>query len=280
MAEPTQTMEGADDVNLLTLHTALARRGTTRLDDPSFALDVERGQVTTPSLSPEDLSSDLRLDRQLSDADFPEFGAVLEHIAALLEDLATRLGETGQPAVIRIGSTVVEFAMDDRQSPALIYPAPHGSVSIELALTPGSAGDQRLRADGWATAMAAAREGDHRLALRSFEREAEAAAGEQLHQRAAIAYSSASREAAVMDEADLANKLLRLAGKHYIHVSEDPRTTARGQVQALTLAAGCFRHAGNRNLAEQCMTWALSGLEAIGGVDPSIVHSGENPPHH
>ena len=191
-------------------------------------------------------------------------------IEVLLQGLAGSLGERGSPATIRFGSMVIEYSglgvgddvvrvhRMDPHEPAK-GPEPAADVKEHPAL--------RSTADRWELGSSAAREGNHAAALELFEAEAREAEAENVHQRAAIAYRSASREAGWIGRRDYANKLLRLAGKHYLFVAEDVHITARGKVQAFVTAAKCFLQAGNLSLAESCIARARSGAQALSDTE-------------
>jgi hypothetical protein len=188
-------------------------------------------------------------------------------IEILLRGLAQPLGELGNPVTIQFGSTVIQYSSpgwgDDTVS---VYRTESVTADRTAALSDSEtdAGDASHRAvDRWELGASAAREGDHTLALELFEAEARDAEARQIHQRAAIAYRSASREAGWIGRRDYANKLLRLAGKHYLYVAEEPQTTARGKVQSFVTAAKCFLQAGNLGLAESCIARARSGAQAL-----------------
>jgi hypothetical protein len=189
-------------------------------------------------------------------------------IEVLLRGLAQPLGELGSPVTIQFGSTVIQYSSpgwgDDTVS---VYRTESVSADATAALSEPENNHNPSRtkhvADRWELGASAAREGDHSLALELFEAEARDAEAHNIHQRAAIAYRSASREAGWIGRRDYANKLLRLAGKHYLYVAEEPRTTARGRVQSFVTAAKCFLQAGNLGLAESCIARARSGAQAL-----------------
>lgn len=195
-------------------------------------------------------------------------------IEVLLRGLADSLGEEASgPATVAFGSTVIEYSSpgggDDvvrvyRSGPSPLVPPGAGR----------SADAGRRPRDPWEMGALAAREGDHAGALKLFEAEARQAEENGQSQRAAIAFRSASREAGLSGRRDYANMLLRLAGKHYLEVAEDPDTSARGKVQSLVTAAKCFLQAGNLPLAATCIDRARSAGEALGegaGGEPGDV---------
>jgi hypothetical protein len=192
-------------------------------------------------------------------------------IEILLRGLAEPLGELGNPVTIQFGSTVIQYSSpgwgDDTVS---VFRTESSSADATAALSdePVSEASPSLHAvDRWELGASAAREGDHTRALELFEAEARDAESRQIHPRAAIAYRSASREAGLIGRRDYGNKLLRLAGKHYLYVAEEPNTTARGKVQSFVTAAKCFLQAGNLGLAESCIARARSGGSALVELD-------------
>ena len=198
-------------------------------------------------------------------------------IEVLLRGLAESLGEeTGGPATVQFGSMVVQYSSPGWGDDVVRVYRTHASPAAAAAANAGDEGGgaeafgrgpgQRPR-DRWELGASAAREGNHALALELFEEEAREAEQRQVSQRAAIAYRSASREAGLIGRRDYANMLLRLAGKHYLLVAEEARTSARGKVQAFVAAAKCFLQAGNLPLAESCIARARSGGEALGDLE-------------
>lgn len=210
-----------------------------------------------------------------------EFGSVateildpfVRAIEVLLRGLAESLGEeTGGPATVQFGSTIIQYSSPGWGDDVVrVYRTHAHPTAAAKAETEGGAdafgqGPGRRARDRWELGASAAREGNHALALELFEEEAKEAEQNQISQRAAIAYRSASREAGLVGRRDYANMLLRLAGKHYLLVAEAPRTSARGKVQAFVAAAKCFLQAGNLPLAESCIARARSGGEALGDL--------------
>ncbi|HUZ09750.1 MAG TPA: hypothetical protein VMU76_06230 [Acidimicrobiales bacterium] len=191
-------------------------------------------------------------------------------IEVLLQGLAGALGERGSPATITFGSMIIEYSGlglgDDVVRVHRTGPAPSGQVTDPSA-DQGDRQALRVTADRWELGASAAREGDHAGALELFEAEAREAEAQNIHQRAAIAYRSASREAGWIGRRDYANKLLRLAGKHYLFVAEDVHVAAQGKVRAFVTAAKCFLQAGNLSLAESCIARARSGAQALSDTE-------------
>lgn len=132
------------------------------------------------------------------------------------------------------------------------------SIPAEDGPTSGGEGD------AWTQGVNAARAGAHSDALTSFQQEADGMAADGNHARAALAYRSASAQADQLGRSDLANKLLRLAGKHYLCAAEARETPLRGIRQAYEMAAKCFLQAGNLPLAESSIRRVLSLDEALG----------------
>ena len=187
-------------------------------------------------------------------------------IEVLLQGLAGALGERGSAATITLGSMLIEYSglgLGDDVVRVHRVGAPTAGPVAGPSVDQGEHPALRIAADRWELGASAAREGDHAAALALFEEEAREAEAQELHQRAAIAYRSASREAGWIGRRDYANKLLRLAGKHYLFVAEDVHVTARGKVRAFVTAAKCFLQAGNLSLAESCIARARSGAQAL-----------------
>jgi DNA-binding response OmpR family regulator len=100
-------------------------------------------------------------------------------------------------------------------------------------------------------------QGSHREAIAVNVQEAETWDSRGEHARAGVAYRAASREADEMGQDELANKLMRLAGKSYLSCAErasDPRISRRCYLEA----ARCFMVAGNLVLAERSIDYAQS----------------------
>jgi DNA-binding response OmpR family regulator len=115
----------------------------------------------------------------------------------------------------------------------------------------------QLTGDVWTKATDAAALGKHEEALALFLHEAESSEEKKRFPRAAIAYRSAAVEAAAQHKAQMANKLLRLAGKMYLNWAEtadDAHAIQDGYVNA----ARCFLAAGNLKLAKKSIDFASS----------------------
>ncbi len=125
------------------------------------------------------------------------------------------------------------------------------------------------RAHQWLRGIAALRQSDHGHALAAFQAEAEEAAGNRRPQRAAVAYRAAAASARAVGRADQANRMLRLAGKHYLEIAEEPGTLPQGVFSAYREAAKAFLEAGNLPLAHQSLTKAMAVGEALGLVERS-----------
>jgi hypothetical protein len=189
-------------------------------------------------------------------------------IEVLLRGLADAAGEPDSSALITLGSLTIEYGSagwsdDTVRIHRLGAPEETGRPP---ACTGAEAAPVSHDGDVWEQAMAASREGDHARALALFEEEAEEARAAGAEQRAAIAFRSASREASRVGRRDHANKLLRLAGKHYLFVAESATTPARGVVAAFVTAAKCFLQAGNLPLAGACITRALATSETLSEI--------------
>ncbi|MGH9029291.1 MAG: hypothetical protein ACRDV4_06725 [Acidimicrobiales bacterium] len=229
---------------------------------------------TFPISGVEQSESAVGLDVEVPETPGDILDPFVRSIEVLLRSLAPLLGETGAPATIRLGSTVIEYAAPGVGDDAVrIYrTARNGDGRRGHARRRGTEEPAVLRqaVGHWELGISAAREGNHALALEAFEEEARTSEAEEAHQRAAIAYRSASREAGLLGRRDYSNKLLRLAGKHYLFVSEDSRTTVRGRLLALVTSAKCFLQAGNWALAETCIARARSASNTLGGGELPI----------
>lgn len=213
------------------------------------------------------------------------FEPLVRAIEVLLRGIGDAVGEPGRAAKIELGSVLIEYSNpgwgDDtvrvsrlgQKSEAVA--APEAPVRALVATAPGEPGQLPAGlaptasgrvGDRWEQGVAAAREGEHATALELFEKEAEEAVERGSHQRAAIAFRSASREAGWVGRRDYANKLLRLAGKHYLCVAESPETPARSVIQGFVAAAKCFLQAGNLPLAGACITRALATNETLSEI--------------
>lgn len=122
--------------------------------------------------------------------------------------------------------------------------------------------------DTWARAVEASQLGKHRDALALYLHEAERCDEGKQYPRAAIAYRSASVSAGQMQNLDLSNKLLRLAGKMYLCWSETTQDTRAIQEGYLN-AARCFLTAGNLKLAKKSVDFAHSFESVISDDRPS-----------
>jgi len=133
---------------------------------------------------------------------------------------------------------------------------------------PEAAGDEpaspQRGADEWMRGLIATRDADHGQALAAFEAEAAEASEAGAPHRAAIAYRSAAAAAKTAGRADHANRLLRLAGKAYLEISERPDTIPQGVFMAYREGARCFLEAGNLPLAHTCLTKAIAIGETLG----------------
>ncbi len=109
----------------------------------------------------------------------------------------------------------------------------------------------------WMEAIAASRRGEHGPAFELFVREAEEAARRDDHARAAIAWRTASDSAAALGRRDEADRHLRLAGKHYLSLAEEPSTGIQTTYDGYVAAARCFLTVGNLELARECVSNAI-----------------------
>jgi tetratricopeptide (TPR) repeat protein len=194
----------------------------------------------------------------------PGLEPLIRSIAAQLVALGELAGVASRVGGARVGPLRLEFeALHRPQGPV------HASWGSESATADGTArfgesGEVARPAEAWARGVAAARAGDYDTALAEFEADAETAAADGAHARAAIAYRSASVHADGVGRHDEANRLLRLAGKFYLSAAEDCGAPLRGVQQAYETAAKCFLQAGNLRLAGQCIDRALAVCEALG----------------
>lgn len=95
----------------------------------------------------------------------------------------------------------------------------------------------------------AMKRGDYRAALDAAVAAAEGAEENGEFTNAGGFYREASAAAAQMDNPDLANKLLRLAGKMYLCWAESAKADGKAIEDAYSLAARMFMAAGNLKLA-------------------------------
>jgi DNA-binding response OmpR family regulator len=121
--------------------------------------------------------------------------------------------------------------------------------------------------DVWSKAVEASQLGKNREALALYLHESERCDAQKLFPRAAIAYRSASIAAGQMQNLDLSNKLLRLAGKMYLSWAETA-TDIRGIQEGYLGAARCFLTAGNLKLAKKATDFAYSYESVIGDDRP------------
>jgi len=121
--------------------------------------------------------------------------------------------------------------------------------------------------DVWSKAVEAAQLGKHREALALYLNEAERCDAQKQFPRAAIAYRSASIAAGQMQNLDLSNKLLRLAGKMYLSWAETA-SDMRGIQEGYLGAARCFLTAGNLKLAKKATDFAHSYESVIADDRP------------
>ena len=119
----------------------------------------------------------------------------------------------------------------------------------------------------WSKAVEAAQLGKHREALALYMNEAERCDAKKQFPRAAIAYRSASIAAGQMQNLDLSNKLLRLAGKMYLSWAETA-SDMRGIQEGYLGAARCFLTAGNLKLAKKATDFAHSYESVIADDRP------------
>jgi DNA-binding response OmpR family regulator len=151
------------------------------------------------------------------------------------------------------------------QTPAAPQPVPPPPVAAQpdVPIDPAL-----LTGDVWTKAVEAQQLGRHREALALYMHEAERCEGQKQYPRAAIAYRSASITAGQVQNLDLSNKFLRLAGKMYLTWSEtaqDSRAIQEGYVNA----ARCFLAAGNLRLAKKSVDFAQSFQAVLSDDRPS-----------
>ncbi|MGH3321653.1 MAG: hypothetical protein ACRDN9_16060 [Streptosporangiaceae bacterium] len=201
---------------------------------------------------------------------------VVRGIGQLLVALSELLGSPAATATVHVGSLELSYNALHRA---------RGSVRIRRLGGGLQRWSDRLPAEGladlavrqvpdvsaegqedglWERGVAAGRIGDHGEAFALFEQEADQAAAEGAHGRAAIAYRSASARADRVGRHDQANRLLRLAGKHYLHVAEACLSPVQGIRQAYEAAAKCFLQAGNLKLAATSLSHAIALDETLG----------------
>lgn len=160
--------------------------------------------------------------------------------------------ETGNTA--NVGSTV------PAESPIIGAPAtsqtPAASKSdVAVSVMPPADGDY------WNAAVQAQQLGKSREALAHYVAEAERCENSKQYPRAAIAFRSASAVAGQLQNLDLSNKFLRLAGKMYLSWAESTHD-AKAIADAYVNAARCFLSAGNLKLAKKSVEIAES-MQAV-----------------
>ena len=199
----------------------------------------------------------------------PGIEPIAQSIGQLLVALGELTGRASNTAEVRLGGFELRYHRLDR---------PRGPIELrdlddDSAETPPlpvtdsrrhGDSDVHSEAGAWELGVNAVREGLYSEALAHFGREAEEAAEAGSDGRAAIAYRSASAAADKIGRYDLANRLLRLAGKHYLNVGETRDTPLRGVRQAYETAAKCFLQAGNLELAETSIRRARSLDDVLG----------------
>lgn len=141
-------------------------------------------------------------------------------------------------------------------------PAPAAQTGDEGYAPPPPGGDY------WNAAVAAQQVGKLRHALEYYVQEAENCDNAKQFPRAAIAFRSASVVAGQVQNLDLSNKLLRLAGKMYLSWAESAND-AKAVQEAYVNAARCFLSAGNLKLAKKSVEIAESMHSVIGDDRPS-----------
>ncbi len=142
--------------------------------------------------------------------------------------------------------------------------------TVATASTPESYVDAVPPADGdyWNAAVQAQQLGKLREALTHYVAEAERAEVAKQYPRAAIAFRSASAVAGQLQNLDLSNKFLRLAGKMYLSWAETSNDGKAIQ-DAYVNAARCFLAAGNLKLARKSVEIAESMHSVISDDQPS-----------
>lgn len=203
----------------------------------------------------------------------PGIEPVARSIGRMLTALGELMGTSATTAEVRVGNLELAYERLPRPNGAirarfLDEPEPPAEglrvVPVGPEVAGGSAGTDPSEIGQWERGVSAARAGAHSEALAHFGWEADRAASRGSHARAAIAYRSASIEADRVGRSDLANRLLRLAGKHYLCAAEGRETPLRGVRQAYEAAAKCFLHAGNLELAETSIRRARSLDDSLG----------------
>ncbi len=152
----------------------------------------------------------------------------------------------------------------------VVSPQPsHGAVATDAPVQDTSV-DAAPPADGdyWNAAVQAQQLGKLREALTHYVAEAERAEKAKQFPRAAIAFRSASAVAGQLQNLDLSNKFLRLAGKMYLSWAETSNDGKAIQ-DAYVNAARCFLAAGNLKLARKSVEIAESMHSVISDDRPS-----------
>lgn len=149
-----------------------------------------------------------------------------------------------------------------------------GAPSSAPAPTPAPDLAVRVKApvdgDYWNAAVQAQQLGKLKEALAHYVTEAERCETSKQYPRAAIAFRSASAVAGQLQNLDLSNKFLRLAGKMYLSWAEnthDPKAIADAYVNA----ARCFLSAGNLKLAKKSVEIAESMQSVMADDRPSLL---------
>ncbi len=189
----------------------------------------------------------------------PTLIAALQSVHALSRAVFAQLGASGESEVV--------VAADGWE--LKLGPEPGHAQVVRLDGQGPQAVPTERRAHQWLRGIAALRQSDHGNALAAFQSEAEEAAANRLPQRAAVAYRAAAASARAVGRADQANRMLRLAGKHYLEIAEEPGTLAQGVFSAYREAARAFLEAGNLPLAHQSLTKAMAVGETLGLVERS-----------
>jgi len=151
----------------------------------------------------------------------------------------------------------------------VVSPQPSAAAAA-AAPAPDTYVDAAPPADGdyWNAAVQAQQLGKLREALTHYVAEAERAEVAKQYPRAAIAFRSASAVAGQLQNLDLSNKFLRLAGKMYLSWAETSNDGKAIQ-DAYVNAARCFLAAGNLKLARKSVEIAESMHSVISDDQPS-----------
>lgn len=200
----------------------------------------------------------------------PEVVAVVRSIGRLLAAVGDLLDLPVTTARVHVGAVELDYRALHRPDGAvqlrrLDRPVRALAVTDRHDVTAPAAVEEPREAPGhWERGVKAAQAGAHTDALRHFEQEAEQLTARGVHARAALSYRCASAQADRLGRTDLANRLLRLAGKHYLSAAETPQTPHQAMRQAYEMAAKCFLQAGNLPLAETSIRQAISLDEVLG----------------